>query len=37
MLGYAAARPAFFRGEHGPGEVPPPELRTDVAAPGTIA
>jgi amino acid transporter len=37
MLAYAAARPAFFRGEHGPGEVPPPELRTDVAAPGTIA
>ncbi len=37
MLVYAAARPAFFRGEHGPGEVPPPELRTDVAAPGTIA
>jgi hypothetical protein len=32
MLGYAAARPGFFRGEHGPGEVPPPQLRTDVAA-----
>jgi amino acid transporter len=32
MLGYAAARPGFFRGEHGPGEVTPPERRTDVAA-----
>jgi amino acid transporter len=32
MLGYAAARPGFFRGEHGPGEVIPPGLRTDVAA-----
>jgi amino acid transporter len=37
MVVYAAARPAFFRGEHGPGEVPPPELRADIAAPGTVA
>jgi hypothetical protein len=37
MLGYAAARPGFFRGEHGPGDVSPPQLRSDVAAPGTSA
>jgi amino acid transporter len=36
MVIYARARPAFFRGESGPGEVTPAELRTDAPVPRTV-
>jgi amino acid transporter len=36
MLGYAAARPGFFRGEHGPGRTTPAPPTAQVPAPRTL-